>query len=330
MIVVMDLPATAPAPLSAADAMPSASLVVTAGRPSALLCEHDRAPLRLGGCRYERHSGTLYTYHSNGSIAEVLPLRDGLLHGLVEAYDATGHLLERSLFQDGLRAIPEGSAAPLPPLAPPPTIDSRAAAPPAAPPAEAPEVSAPDPVGAHQGLAVGGRVALGALGLDAGVTLAGQAHLQLLQQRGRVRLELSGGIGGSSRASLAYQRMDVPLGLGVHYDLGSGPFALYLLTAGHATFVRRTIPGEVPGPQSENAWLLGADVGVGMRFSGPRRSLFTDLRVGGAGRVDGQAPLRLPIADGPPVDAIGSEVRFFFNLGVAWHGLTPAPAERTR
>lgn len=54
-----------------------------------------------GTCRYADRSEELRTYFENNKLHEILPFKDGFLHGRAETYNAAGELLRREEFMQG-------------------------------------------------------------------------------------------------------------------------------------------------------------------------------------------------------------------------------------
>ncbi len=282
------------------------------GKPSSIRCGDQLITRSL--CRYGDYTGTLTTYHPDGSVYQVLSFTGGLLDGLAESYDNAGHLLSREFFFAGkLRSpdlLPPGIPARMdPPLPPPPTIDSQT--PVSTVPRITMDKNEDDTIRGQLGIGVRGSA--GFLASSAVIPFYGGGHLQVIPNLGRVRPELGAGVMVAVRKD--YQRIDVPVSVGIQADLISGGDTVFLVLAVNTVFANRKVLGSVPGPTSETAWLLGAEGGIGVRL---RRSAYSywlgDVRLGGLGRADTASPILLPQTDGPPVAAIGGQFRMTLNL----------------
>ena len=297
----------------------------------------DGTPLARGGCRHSDFSGTLLTYHRSGAVAEILPVKGGLLDGVLEVYDELGHLLRRELWQDGalrpLAQLPLGEplTPPLPrpeaprPLPPPlPGPDPAASSPepaatnPAATPAPTPSSSRQSPFGypspgleLHLAL----NVARGAYG-----TLAqlGPGLGLLIALSDRLVVELRSQFLGTVSGPDGYLRRDVPITLGLRTRFGASLVQPYLVAAIGTDYARRTIPGDIPSQPAESAWLLDAHAGAGMTVAMSRSwSLVGEFRLGARLRVDGGPRLTLPDESGGPQVQLGNQLNTQFCLGLA-------------
>ena len=302
-------------------------------------------------------SGLVLTYHATGSVFEVLSFRDGYLDGVVEVYDATGHLLERTLYRAGFAVplsqvrAPSGSGDPQLPA--PPTVTSADGMPgPAAPLAatapstidldgEAPGAAAPlRSDGANRAnrstaarvapadrsanlapvLGLGLRGILGAMISDVAVPgFAGGQLVFAVSPSGNTHPELAIGATTTFDAKGQYRRLDVPISLGLQVNLNRASAPIYMALGMDLLYARRSIPGDVPGPQVEEAWLLGGSGGLGIDLPmwGGNRSqgrILTDVRIGGTGRVDGAPPLLLPQETGEPRAAIAGQFRVLLTM----------------
>lgn len=282
------------------------------GKPSTIRCGDQAITRSL--CRYGDYTGTLTTYHQDGSVHQVLSFIGGLLDGLSESYDNGGHLLSREFFFAGKSrspgSLPTGIPTRIdPPLPPPPTFDSQS--PVATVPRITMDKSEEDTIRGLVGIGVRGTV--GFLASSAVIPFYGGGLLQVIPNSGRVRPELGAGIMVAARND--YQRIDIPISVGMQADLISGGDTVFLVLAVSTIFANRKVLGSVPGPNSEAAWLLGAEGGVGVRL---RRSAYSywlgDVRLGGLGRADTATPILLPQTDGPPAAAIGGQFRMTLNL----------------
>ncbi|MFO0574486.1 MAG: hypothetical protein U1A78_10825 [Polyangia bacterium] len=331
---------TPPPAVPAADGRPPCVLTPGADGRLSGVAAADGNPLARGGCRHGDFSGTLLTYHRSGAVAEILPVKAGLLDGVLEVYDELGHLLRRELWQDGalrpLAQLPLGE--PLTPSVsrpeaprPPPPLPGPAGPTPAAtadPSATAPEPAAPSPApsppprqspfgypspGRERHLALnvarGGYGTLAQLGpgLDLLVALSDRLVVELRSQL----LETVSGPEG-------YLRRDVPITLGLRTRFGTSVVQPYLVAAIGTDYARRTIPGDIPSQPSESAWLLDAHAGAGLTVSMSRSwSLVGEFRLGARLRVDGGPRLMLPDESGAPQVQLGSQLNTQFCLGLA-------------
>lgn len=335
---------TTPSPVPlAADGRPPCVLTPGAdGRLSGVTAA-DGTPLARGGCRHGDFSGTLLTYHRSGAVAEILPVKGGLLDGVLEVYDELGHLLRRELWQDGaLRPLsqlplgepltpsvprPEAPRPPPPPLPGPagPTADP--AADPTATTAElaatspptAPSPSPRQPLSGYPSpgfdlhlalnIARGGYGTLAQLG-------PGLALLVALSDRIAVELrsQFLGTVGGPD----GYLRRDVPLTLGLRTRFGASTVQPYLAAAIGTDYAWRAIPGDIPSQPSESAWLLDAHAGAGLTVSMSRTwSLIGEFRLGGRLRVDDGPRLTRTDERGEPQVQLGSQLNTQLCLGLA-------------
>lgn len=291
------------------------------------------APFRLGGCRHPdpAFTGTLITYYERGGVAEVLPVRDGQLDGLVEVYDSTGHLVEQRLFRAGQPLAPgEAGQGPIgpadPPLpAPPPPVvvgaPGAAEGTPEAAPDAAPGSPPPSPRLDPPRLYLGVSGQIGFVSSDVVNAFVGGGRLHLVPRMGSAFVELSIGVMRAYNGGRDYSRLDMPVGFGLQVPLRTGEkHTVYALAGLQVTYARRTIPGDVPGAQQEEAVLLGGELGFGLRRRvAPHASLFGELRFTGSGRGDRGEPLRLLDSNGVPADAIGKQYQLLLGFGVLWH-----------
>lgn len=313
------------------------------GRLAALLCQGQ--PLRLSICRHGVVTGLVLTYHASGAVAEVLAFRDGWLDGVTEVYDATGHLLERTLYRGGhpvpLSQIPLAKAPTDPPLPLPPSVgsssgsstsatDPEPTAPPTTPADPAPVAPATSepatvprsrpPIDTQPILGLGLRGLFGGLaqtGVTAGIG-GGQLVFAMSPSAGAYP-ELAMGVTSTFDAKGAYRRIDVPTSLGLIVHLTRATAPLYMALGLDLVYARRSLPGHVPGPTAEEAWLLGGSGGMGIdlpMWQGERSQgrLLIDFRLGGTGRIDGAPALLIPQATGEPQAAIAGQFRALLTL----------------
>lgn len=287
--------------------------------------------IRCGGlsivetvCRYGDFTGIANTYHPNGSVAESLTFVGGILEGLVESYDPVGHLLSRRLFHVGKPLAPGQNVSQIPlgkdpPLPPPPTFDPQVSSLPAGtpePPSPATSDSTTPPFGGLVG--IGGSLQLGVLANQSIAPLAIGGQFLLIPNTGRLRPEFRAGAIYFSQTD--YRRLDVPLSLGLQFDLFAAPSSLYVGAALLTQYARRFLPTDIPSPSIEDGWLLGGEGIVGLRVQRARQSYWLfDVRMGGSGRVDSQPQLLRPQADGPPEPAMGRQFQLLF--GISFVGL---------
>lgn len=265
-------------------------------------------------CRYEDFSGVLTTYYADGSVAQVLSFASGVLDGLIESYDAAGHLIAREYFYAGKprspTTLPTGVSVPRdPPLPPPPVFAEQSAV------AITPRITMDSaPKDELRGrLGIGFRGSLGFLASSAVVPFYLGGILQVIPNLRRVRPEFS--VGASFALRNDYARVDVPLSLGIQADLFPGADTMYLVIAASAAYSHRWVQGNVPGAATESGWLTGGEAGIGVRLrSGAASYWLGDLRLGGMGRVDTATRILLPQPDGPPEPALGNHFRMILNL----------------
>lgn len=335
------MPPAPPSP-EVAEVEPCQAVSHPNGRLATITCGANQEPLRNGGYRWQHFTGFLTTYHPHGGVHEVLSLNDGVLDGLVEVYDPLGHLLSRELFRKGLRqdraslpagvpltdpvqrpAAAAGSAAPAGTAAT--TATATATTPMAAEAAPLPVSSQPArPVDADElaygGLAVGLR-AVGGVSSNAygSFTQLGPALDVLWRLTPRFALELRGEFQGTVSGPVDYQRLDVPLTLGVRGLLGSGLWRPYLLAALGADYAWRRIPGNIAAQPSESAWLLNTELGCGVTRQ-LRGSLhwLAELRLAGRFRTDDAPRLLAPNERGVPTELLGNQFTTQFSLGLMW------------
>lgn len=300
------------------------------GRLSEVVSADGGAPLSSGSCRHEAFSGTLMTYHRAGGVAAVMPLKDGVLDGVVEIYDELGHLRSRELWQAGqlrpLVGLPLGE--PLTAAVPRPEAPRPAMAEAAAPP---PDAAAPDPStpGRDSAPTPGPDPSVG-FGLDLRLvtnfarnaydsfTQLGPGLSVLTALSPRFMIELNTQFLATVRGPEGYGRRDVPITFGLRTLFGSPAARMYLLAGLGADYAWRPIPGEIPSQPSEHAWFLDAHAGVGldMRISRYLR-LGIDTRLGGRFRVDGDPQLRLPDEMGEPQPLLGNQINLQLSIGFA-------------
>lgn len=303
------------------------------GKLASLTCGGQ--PVRVARCRYGSFTGVLSTHHEGGAVAEVLTFQSGLLDGLVEIYDPTGHLQDRLLYRNGLPVpidtLTPGPVAPpdatLPTLVPP--ADTAPAPAPEGPPVQAP---APNAIPTHTEphalptrrpvcrLGLGLRGAIGLLASRAAVPAYGGAQLVVASQFGPLRPELAIGIYGAADDDLQYRRRDIPISIGQLWNLTGSEVPVYLALQFDATYASRALPGYVPGPSTEEAWLLGGGGGIGIDLpASDSTRLLADLRLGATTRVAGSPPLRIPQPNGDPAEAIGTQFRMLLSLTLLWN-----------
>ena len=281
-------------------------------------------PLTQAVCRYRDYTGVLVTYHQNGSAAEILSFAGGLLEGLCESYDYTGHLLSRQLFHVGrvveLGQSPPSFNLPVDPSLVPQQTPLQTPLQTYAQPWQHAVRMTPTPRGdgiaedsIRGQLGIGLRASLGFLASAAVVAPYIGSLLQVIPNLHRIRPEFSVGVLYAQRDK--YHRLDVPMSAGVQADLFSGADTIYFVVAAAAIYTHRFVADNVPGPTSESAWLLGGEGGIGLRLKrSPYSYWLADLRLGGLGRIDSQPRLLLPQAEEPPVVAIGSQFRMLLGL----------------
>jgi hypothetical protein len=329
-------PPPSPPPPPPVDSRPPCVLAQGADGRLTGVAAADGTPLARGGCRHADFSGTLSTYHRGGAVAEILPLKGGLLDGVLEVYDELGHLVRRELWQDGaLRPLaqlplgepltpvvprPEAPRPPPPPLSGPagPTPEAGAKDPTASPPPAPPSPQSPSLSGYPSpgfdlhlalNLARGGYGTLAQLGpgLDVFVALSERLVFEL-------RSQFLGTVGGPE----GYIRRDVPITLGLRARFGGSTVQPYLVAALGTDYAFREVPGNIPSQPSESAWLLDAHAGAGLSVSVSRAwSLVGELRLGGRFRVDGGPRLVLPDESGAPQVQLGSQLNTQLCLGLA-------------
>ncbi len=301
------------------------------GRLAAILCLG--VPLREQRCRFGSASGLVLTYHASGSVAEVLQFRDGWLDGLIEAYDAGGHLVDRTLYRGGApQPMPSGptsvqapgeTSLPLPPMvssgdAPPPENAPTAPAVPPAPMAVAADVPAPRPPGGPL-FGLGLRALVGMVTSDVASTAYTGAQVVFSPYQAGILPEFAVGIATTLDSTGLLRRLDVPMSLGYIWNLTRSPSPLYLTATFDVIYARRDIAGSVPGLTAEEAWMMGGHGGLGISLplGGRERSwgrMLLDMRLGGTGRVDGNPPLRIPRDGAEPAIAMASQFRLLFTL----------------
>lgn len=301
------------------------------GRLSEAVGADGGVPLASGGCRHEGFTGTLTTYHRGGGVAAVMPLKDGLLDGVVEIYDELGHVRSRELWQAGqlrpLHKLPLGE--PLLAAVPRPEAPRPAMAGPGAPP---PDVT----TGADLGATSSGSPPQTAgdsgpgFGLDLRLvtnfarnaydsfTQLGPGLSVLSALSPRFMIELNTQFVSTIRGPEGYGRRDVPITFGLRTLFGSAAGRMYLLAGLGADYAWRSIPGEIPSQPSEHAWFLDAHAGAGLdlRISRYLR-LGADFRIGGRFRVDGNPQLKLPDEMGVLQPLLGSQVNLQLCIGLA-------------
>lgn len=304
------------------------------GRLSEVVSADGGVPLASGGCRHEAFTGTLTTYHRGGGVAAVMPLKDGVLDGVVEIYDELGHLRSRELWQAGqLRPLdklplgeplmaavprPEAPRPPVPAAGAPP-IDVAAGAgsdPTAASPGSPPQTAASEStVGFGLDLRLVTNFARNAYG---SFTQLGPGLSVMNALSPRFMIELNTQFVSTVRGPEGYGRRDVPITFGLRTLFGSPAGRFYLLAGLGADYAWRPIPGEIPSQPSEHAWFLDAHAGAGLdlRISRYLR-LGADLRFGGRFRVDGDPQLRLPDEMGVLQPLLGSQVNLQLCIGFA-------------
>lgn len=349
------LPAPQGAPLSEPAAAPEPALPAPMdlaaevrlhenGRLAAVLCQGQ--PLRAARCRYGTLTGLVLTYYPTGSVAEVLAFRDGWLDGVTEVYDPTGHLLERAVYRAGSAVPPSEvaavSPAPDPPLPMPPSLPPSAAeagtadaADGSAPTTIEPTSAAPQPSSAEAPVAsrrpaaavdsqpifgLGVRGLLGGLvGSAASAGIGGGQLVFAMSPSPGTYPELAVGVSSTFDAKGAYRRLDVPISLGLIVHLSRATAPLYMALSFDAMYALRTVPGDVPGPKAEEAWLLGGSGGFGIdmpMWNGDRSQgrMLMDVRLGGTGRIDTSPPLLIPQDSGDPQAAIAGQFRVLLTL----------------
>lgn len=312
------------------------------GRLAALLCQGQ--PLRLVRCRYGAVSGLVLSYHPSGSVAEVLAFRDGWLDGVAEVYDEAGHLLERTLYRAGLpvplsqvaTAAPSDPPLPLPPSVP---ADGPAGAvDPAAPGLSSaprdenqagsmPQAAGPSPslrmlraLDSRSVFGLGLRGVFGGLvGSAQAAGLAGGQLVFALAPSAGTYPEISFGVTSTFDAKGAYRRVDVPVSFGLVVHLNRARAPIYMALGLDMLYARRFIPGDVPGPRDEEAYLLGGSAGFGVNMpmwhrEQHRGRLLMDVRMGGTGRLDTGPALLIPQEAGEPQAAISSQFRVLLTL----------------
>jgi len=287
------------------------------GRLAQVLCGN--LPLSQSLCHLGDYTGTLVTYHASGSTAEVLSFAAGLLDGLYESYDETGHLRSRQLYRIGRLVLP--GQWPTGVANSTPSTNQMATTPAASP--DSPAERQPPPKPTHYPLpygnslrsriGIGFRTTFGFLG-SSGVWPAYLGGLlQIIANTGRIRPELGNGLLYAGRD--VYRRLDVPISIGLQADLFPQTDTIFVVAALSTVYAHRFAPSSVPGPSGESAWLLGGDVGMGLRLARSQSSYWlVDLRLGGMGRVDSAPRILLPQPDGPPAPAIGSQFRLLLGL----------------
>lgn len=302
-----EVPALPPPPI------PEATLSLWPnGKPATITCSGQ--PITQSVCRYSDFSGTLTTYYTDGSVAQVLSFTNGILEGLAERYDGGGHLISREYFHDGKPRSPTNLPAGVSvfrdtPLPPPPTFGEQSGV------VTTPRISldAADRDRLRGIVGLGLRGSIGFLVSNAVIPFHLGGVLQVIPNLRRVRPEFS--IGATFALRNDYARVDVPLSVGIQADLFPGADTIYLLLAANAAYSHRWVQGNVPGPQSETGWFTGGEAGVGVRLrSGPASYWLGDLRVGGMGRVDSATRILIPQPDGPPEPALGNHSRMTLNL----------------
>lgn len=307
-----------PLPAAPLTGLPEATTVAWPnGKLAQVLCGNQ--PLAQSLCHFGDYTGTLVTYHASGSTAEVLSFAAGLLDGLYESYDETGHLRSRKLYRTGHLVLPgqwpTGVASSTPSANPTATSPETSTASPAVrlPPSEHTQEPLPYDSSLRGRVGIGFRTTLGFLG-SSGVWAAYLGGLlQIIPNTGRIRPEFGSGL---LYAGLdVYRRLDVPISVGLQADLFPQTDTLFVVAALSTVYAHRFAPASVPGPSGESAWLLGGDVGMGLRLARSHSSYWlVDLRLGGMGRVDSAPRILLPQPDGPPAPAIGNQFRLLLGL----------------
>ena len=314
------------------------------GRLAALLCQGQ--PLRAARCRYGTVTGLMLTYYPTGSVAEVLAFRDGWLDGVTEVYDPTGHLLERAVYRAGSAVPPSETASALPPPDPPlpmpPSLPpspeeagTTGAADGSVPPTLEPTSAAPQPppvdalaasrrpaaaVDSQPIFGLGVRGLIGGLaGSAASAGIGGGQLVFAMSPSPGTYPELAVGVTSTFDANGAYRRLDVPISLGLIVHLSRTIAPLYMALSFDAMYAQRTVPGDVPGPKAEEAWLLGGSGGFGIdmpMWNGDRSQgrMLMDVRLGGTGRIDTTPALLIPQDSGDPQAAIASQFRVLLTL----------------
>jgi hypothetical protein len=263
-----------------------------------------------------------------------MPLKDGLLDGVVESYDELGHLRSRELWQAGqLRPIdklPVGepllAAVPRPDAPRPPMIAA------SAPPPDAVAGEGADPTAASPSRTAQTAASESAVGFGLDLRLVtnfakndydsftqlGPGLSVLTALSPRFLIELNTQFVSTVRGPEGYGRRDVPITFGLRTLFGSPAARFYLLAGLGADYAWRPIPGEIPSQPSEHAWFLDAHAGAGLdlRISRYLR-LGADLRFGGRFRVDDDPQLRLLDEMGVLQPLLGSQVNLQLGIGFA-------------
>lgn len=293
------------------------------GRVAGVLCGPARQPLRSGRYRFGQHTGLFTTYHEHGGVFEILNLRDGLLEGIVEVYDATGHLLDRAVFASGVRqelgiearasAMTSGTAAE--PIDPVETANALPAVTSSRPTANPPPRS-DDDFGIGIGLSAVGAVSRNAYGtfLQLGPELDA-----LIRLGPWVGLELRAAFQHTVAGPTDYRRIDVPLLVDLRIDLRRGAMRPYLLLGLGPDYAWRKIPGDIAAQPAESAWLLDTQAGFGVSGRGAKGlGWLAELRLGGRFRTDDDVRLQLSDESGAPVELLGNQFTAQLGLGVQW------------
>lgn len=314
--------------------LPPPPTVVMATAEADVLPSGRLARIRCGGqsiveslCRYGDFTGIATTYYPSGSVAESLTFSGGLLEGLVESYDPVGHLLSRRLFHLGQplaagQNVSQVSLAKDPPLPPPPGFVQSSTPSPASPEESAPAVPPRAPTPDFYGVVgIGAALDMGLLANSAVSPFGIGGHVTVIPNTGRLRPEFRAGSLYFSHNE--YRRVDVPLSLGLQFDLIAAPSTVYLGIAMATQYSHRFLPTDIPGPSAEDAWLLGGEAALGLRVQRSSQSYWLfDVRMGGGGRVDSKPQILIPQTDGPPRPAVGGQ--FQLLLGLTFVGLVGA------
>ncbi len=275
--------------------------------------------IRDAVCHYENVSGVVTTYYPSGSVAESLTFASGLLEGLAETYDPSGHLLSRRLYHLGQPQEVGQRVGPVTPTADPPLPPPQPVTEPSTQATATKPIEIPIESGDYRGL----------LGIGASLDFAVMANralvapgigglLHVLPNTGRLRPELR--IGALYLTQTPYRRVDVPLLLGFQWDLFASASTLYLGAALLTQYSHRFLPDNIPGQTTESGWFVGGEGAAGVRIQRSSQSYWLiDVRMGGSGRVDSHPQILLPQTEGPPLPAMGSQ--FQLLLGFAFIGI---------
>ncbi len=283
--------------------------------------------LRDGKCRYKDFTGTLTTYHRDGSVSEVMHLQDGILDGIAERYDPHGQLLERTYLQHGQELYQNdyglplgkrlGAAEPRPPL--PPSSSTGAGIRGSGPPGR---YLARPPFRPIYEFGFSSMYVYGHSSYDYFNEYGFGAPVYLLVQLHR-HLGIEVDMGLLPNWSSGDREYDWPiLRLGLRVPLTQTRFVPYFLGGSSLVYAKQIDPRSDPqNPTDEGATYVGVDGGIGFTYYlSERITMSLDFRFGRNFRIDGGQHIVLPNDSGVPEEMMGSYYTFVtnFGLGVQW------------